>query len=486
MQHTANQLMHEIASEVWRTAGGDKDEAQGRLLEALSRDQAIRSLIAHTDERFQTLAVRTARLEDTLNMIAEGMRTAREQLTRGVDALEDAQSAPAARGVADIQQRLDEVTRQIALAFETLAERDRAITQSVQQRVQEHGELVATETARITRAMEAYVQQGVQAMGQLAGSVESQISAIASRDDEVGARISQAAESQLQILDAKLHAITEQIAVDATTVNEAITYMLDTTDERNRSLGEFLELMNDRVGMETRDVLMAIEGMDDRAAERVRSTLDERLTKVEITAHDAAVRSAREVTHATEPVSWAWPSSCARTPMALRNELVGTVAAQDGRSPTRSTSVFGRVNDTLSRRRTGWSRRCRGGSARTSVQAIRMRLDEAIVTIEQHGEETARILNGRLDDAVVSIDRNMVRMADTLEGQLERLARTVGDRLDADAARRTAHSFAPRRSSARRSMHGLPRSRRWSGRTTSRSLGRSSPTRRPRSRRCAR
>ena len=191
IQHTANTLMHEIASEVWRTAGGDKDEVQARVLETLSRDQALRSLIAHSDERFQSLAVRTARLEDTLNQVAEQTRGAKEMLARGVDALADAAGGPGPHGVEDVRERLDQVTHQIALAFETLAERDRAIVETVQARVREHGEIVMSETSRIAQAMQAYVQQGVSALGNLAGQVESQMEAITAREDDIGAMINQ-------------------------------------------------------------------------------------------------------------------------------------------------------------------------------------------------------------------------------------------------------------------------------------------------------
>ena len=406
LQHTANQLMHEIATEVWRTAGGDKGQVQSKLIEALSRDQAIRSLIAHTDDRFQTLAVRTARLEDTLNMVAEGMRTARQQITRGVDALQDAQALPSGPGADDIRGRLDEVTRQIALAFETLAERDRAITESVQQRVREHGELVSSETARISRAMESYVQQGVEAMGQLAGSVESQLSAITHRDDEVGSRIAEAAEAQLQALDDRLHAISERITADASTLNETITYMLDTTDTRNRSLGEFLELMHDRVGMETRDVITAIESMQSRA--------DERLAKVEITAHDAAVRSAREINNALETRILGLAELVRSDSLALRNELVRGAATQDEQIALILDERLARVSEKLTSA-TDWM-----------VEEITRRIRE----------ESMQAIGTRLDDAVSAIDRNIVRMSDSLEGQLDRLVRTVGDRASeaADAA----------------------------------------------------
>jgi hypothetical protein len=95
IHQSANALMHEIASEVWRAAGGDKDQVGSQILESLSRDQAIRSLVAHSDERFQDLAVRTARLEDSVTSLAEDTRAARAALADSVHALEQAVGAPA-------------------------------------------------------------------------------------------------------------------------------------------------------------------------------------------------------------------------------------------------------------------------------------------------------------------------------------------------------------------------------------------------------
>jgi hypothetical protein len=419
LQHTANQLMREIAGEVWRTAGGDRGEVQGKLLEAISRDQTIRSLIAHTDERFQTLAVRTARLEDTLNMVAEGMRTAQRQIARGATALGDVQTSETILGGDDIRQRLDEVTRQIALAFETLAERDRAITESVQRQVRDHGQLVATETARISQAMESYVQQGVQAMGQLAGRVDSQASTLSSREQEIDARIGLAAEAQLEALEEKLRTISDRIASDVTTMNQAMTHMLDTTDERNRSLGEFLELMNDRVGMETRDVLMAIENMESRAADQVKTAIDERMTRVEITAHDAAVHSAREVTRTLETRVMGLAELVRSDSTALREELVRSAAAQDERVGQLLEERLAHVSESLTSA-TGWM-------VEEIVRRIR---DESMQTIRTS-----------LDDALTAMDRNMIRISDALEGQIDRLTRTVGDRAS-EAASQAAGSAA--------------------------------------------
>ena len=42
IQHSANALMHEIAGEVWRSTGVDKEAVGSTILRELSRDQAIR------------------------------------------------------------------------------------------------------------------------------------------------------------------------------------------------------------------------------------------------------------------------------------------------------------------------------------------------------------------------------------------------------------------------------------------------------------
>ena len=434
LQHTANQLMHEIASEVWRTAGGDKDAAQGKLLEAISRDQSIRSLIAHTDERFQALAVRTARVEDTLNMLAEGIRSAKDRLAEGVDALQDVQSSPAARGVEDVRAQLNEITRQVSLALQTLAERDRAIVETVQKRVKEHGELVSTETAAITRAMEGYVQQGVAVIGQLAGDVENQMVAIRARDEEIAARINQAAQDQLSLLDERIGGVLERVSAETSNLNDALAHVLDVTDERNRSLGEYLELMHDRIGMESRDVLISVESMAKETNQLVESRvkgLAELVRSDSIALREEVVRTTAEQDEtrlALDAQIKGLAELVRSDSIALREELVRTTAEQDETIARALDERLARVTEGLATS-TDWmveevSRRI----GEDAIPSIRMRLDEAVAAIDRRGDETTRMLNGRLDDAVTSIDRNMVRMADTMEGQLERLARTVGDR----------------------------------------------------------
>jgi len=62
IEEHAAALMREIATEMWRSSGADTSSEQERILSFISRDQAIGSLIAASDDRFQALAIRTTRL----------------------------------------------------------------------------------------------------------------------------------------------------------------------------------------------------------------------------------------------------------------------------------------------------------------------------------------------------------------------------------------------------------------------------------------
>jgi ABC-type transporter Mla subunit MlaD len=235
IQHTANTLMHEIAAEVWRSADGDKEAVGATILQELSRDQAIRALIAHSDERFQALAARTGRLEDTMNMLAETVRTAKEQIARSADALAESGGAASPLGVGQIRAQLDEVSRQVTSAFQTLAERDQVILDTVHERIREHSDLIAQETARISEAMQAYVQQGVEAMGRLAGTADSQFEAFTFMEEQTGDRVRETVEQQIAQLGEQLQLLYDRTGIAVSSLHESVSYL------------------GDRIGVETRD-----------------------------------------------------------------------------------------------------------------------------------------------------------------------------------------------------------------------------------------
>jgi myosin heavy subunit len=333
IQHTANTLMPEIAGEVWRSAGGDKEAVASTILQELSRDQAIRALIAHSDERFQALAARTGRVEDTMNMLAESVRAAREQIARSADALESGAGdglGASPLGVGQIRAQLDEVSRQVAAAFQTLADRDQEIVDTLQVRIREHGELVVQETARISQAMQEYVQQGVETMGNLAGSADSSMQAMSAHDG---------------VTDQTVRSVDQQIAELA----EQLQLLYDRTGIAMSSLHESVTFLGDRMGVEARERLeemnRAFEARVIGLANLVRSD-SEALRREMVTtaaAHDEAIARMLEerLTQVTETLS----DSVAST---LQAKLEDSMAAIAARTDEQTQLIDARTGETVS------------------------------------------------------------------------------------------------------------------------------------------
>ena len=333
IQHTANTLMHEIAGEVWRSAGGDKEAVASTILQELSRDQAIRALIAHSDERFQALAARTGRVEDTMNMLAESVRTAREQIARSADALESGAGGglgASPLGVGQIRAQLDEVSRQVAAAFQTLADRDQEIVDTLQVRIREHGELVVQETARISQAMQEYVQQGVETMGNLAGSADSSMQAMSAHDG---------------VTDQTVRSVDQQIAELA----EQLQLLYDRTGIAMSSLHESVTFLGDRMGVEGRERLeemnRAFEAKVIGLANLVRSDSEalrrEMVTTAE--AHDEAI--ARMLDERLTPVTETLAGSVAAS---IEAKLDGSMAALAARTDEQTQLIDARTGETVS------------------------------------------------------------------------------------------------------------------------------------------
>ncbi|MGH2673217.1 MAG: hypothetical protein ACRDHC_09595 [Actinomycetota bacterium] len=371
IRRTANSLMHEIASEVWRAAGGDKDEVRSKILQELSRDQAIRSLIAHSDDRFQTLSIRTARVEETLNVVATSLRGARDRLASSIEDI----PLGSAEDAAALRAQLTEVTRQVGEALATLADRDQAIVDTVRARVREHGELITQETTRIAQAMEGYVQHGVEAIGQLAGAMEAQVQSFGTREEEIAGRVGQAVEQQMTLLGEQLQLMYERLAIDTTAITDYVTSFAERGDEHTRAVGEYLHVLHDRVDVVTRD-----------AVAQLNHTLEERVMGLA-----RLVRSDAE---------------------ALRAEIATAGEARD-------EVVRSRIDEAITRLE------AYGDEAITRLEAHG---DEAITRLQVHGDERSRTIDGQMDQALTAMDRNMIRMTDVVESHLEHLEHTVADR----------------------------------------------------------
>src|SRR6266511_3738618 len=88
----ALEAMRQVADEVWHATGAEVKDLKERILRDLSREQAIRGLIAHSDDRFQALDVRVARIEEGMWRVDEAATTLREIVGSGT--LADRPPAP--------------------------------------------------------------------------------------------------------------------------------------------------------------------------------------------------------------------------------------------------------------------------------------------------------------------------------------------------------------------------------------------------------
>ena len=213
IEEQATGLMREIAGEVWRASGTDGRPEQQRIVSLLSRDHAIRGLLASSDERFQALALRTGRLEDSLAELAASGRASREAMQESMAAIRAIAESPTMHGVEIVRTQLEQVELHIAAAFEHFDERDRALTSEVMGQVKAHGELVARETAALGEAMQDYVQTGAEAMAILAQRIEHQAEAFAVQDVTISEHVGDMVSSEIRPVVEQLELLAEKVGL---------------------------------------------------------------------------------------------------------------------------------------------------------------------------------------------------------------------------------------------------------------------------------
>lgn len=348
IQTSAAALMREIAAEMWRHGGGDVTEAQDRILEFVSRDQSVRSVLQHSDERFQQLAVRTDRLEDLLREMTVSNQQLRDVLDASVRALKQASAESAAAGVDDVRQQLTVVQEHVDETMAYISERDRAMVEGIQNHVRDHSQMVSTETGRVVEAMQTYMKDGVDTMGRLAQHVELQTQTAIGRDGEMETRI------------------TEQLI---------------------STIGEQLQLLYDRLGIEARTLAQTLSTRDDGMGEELTRVLEARVMGLA-----QLVRSDSE---------------------ALRRRLVETTAAQDEAMARLLDERLVRVLEAVT------------AGTRWTVQEMVRQIEETTSTAL-----TGRVdeLSGRIDDVSRTIDRNMMRLSETIDAELGKVGQLAGQR----------------------------------------------------------
>jgi hypothetical protein len=240
METSASHLMREVAGEVWRTSASDVRPEQERIMTILSKDQTIRSLLATSDERFQAIAMRTARLEDNLGDLSQSERRTREAMEAAAESIREIAQSPTLHGVEMVRTQLEQVERHIAETFTHFDERDSEIAEELRTQVKEHSELIASETARIVESMQAYVQGGAEAIGRLAQRIEEHAKLFVLQDHNITQHVIDAVGTTGDDVMAQLELIKEKVGLhgrDQEQLQAAVERMIDA---RMRGLAELM------------------------------------------------------------------------------------------------------------------------------------------------------------------------------------------------------------------------------------------------------
>ena len=341
IRHTAGKLMHEVANEVWRTTEGDKDQARSRPVNDRERDQAIRSPIAEDSRQH---------------------------------------GAPlAVKDVAALRAQLADITRQIAGALHELAERDQEVIEAVRSRILEHGQLITSETTRISRAMETYVQHGVEAMGKLAGSMEAQVHLLTTRDDAVTDRVREIVEPQTALLGEQLQLMYDRMAIDTA----AISRQSERDVQRDLALHEQVQLVYERMAIDTRSITDAVSELNTAMSRNIMGIA-------------RMVRSDAE---------------------ALRSEIVRTARVDDGQVAAILEDRLARVTDEIEVGMTRPVEQLTRGIAEAHA-GLTANLTRALEQQTPVSEERVRSIEERLDETAGAFDAK-------LAGRIEGLGRLV-------------------------------------------------------------
>lgn len=270
LEEQATVLMREIAAEVWRASGSDARPEQERIVSLLSRDQTIRTMISSSDERFQSLALGSARLEDTMGAVAENSRAMREAIQASLRAIREIADSPTLQGVESVRTGLEQVEHHIASAFATIEARDRAIVETVARQVEAHGRLMAEETAKVIGAIDAYVQTGAEAMGTLSQRVEEHAEAFAVHDGTIGNLVADRVTTELAPVAEQLEMLSEKVGLNGRDQEQVRAAIERLVEARVMGVAEL-------VRADSEALRGLIEERTEVQAETVRETVDWRL-----------------------------------------------------------------------------------------------------------------------------------------------------------------------------------------------------------------
>jgi hypothetical protein len=451
LEEQATDLMREIAAEIWRASGSDMRPEQERIVSLLSRDQAIKTLIASNDERFQALALRSARVEDSMNAVAETGRTSRDAIEASLLAIREIADSPTLHGVEGIRTQLEQVEHHIASALATMQERDRAIVETVTDQVQTHGRLLAEETAKVIGAIDAYVQTGAEAMGTLSQRVEEHAEAFAEHDGTISQTVADRVATELAPVAEQLEMLAEQVGMhgrDQEQVRAAIERLVEArimgVAQLIRSDSEALRaLIEERTDVQVETIRETVDWRMAAFAERIDEKLGSVAGEVASSVSDTVAAAVADTVaaRAAEAAEMAIASSLGAT-VERMNAGVGAIDGLDAMLAEGQAAVEERMRGHIDDRLSALARLIRSDN---QALASTVREQQAITPSEPLDAELMRqtlraikeLQAGLADEMQSSVDTKLRSISDQLHKETQsttesmvKVAEVLGEKID--------------------------------------------------------
>jgi len=241
LEQAAGSVMNELAEEVRRARSG---AAGGEDVQPLLADEVSRGMLAHTDERFQSLSIRLTKMEDLIRQLAEATRDAVGRLREK-------------GGLADptISGRLDGIEGELRESRERAHRHAEALSQRT-------GKAVTEVTDRVKEGLKALADRLADAEASRIEHLEQSLRAEIERVAETAGAGSGIAEAAAGRLDRSLAAIAERTGT-------VLDGMREEAHSGQQQLLSTLVERTDALDAELRDRLDRIENAHRRQREEL-------------------------------------------------------------------------------------------------------------------------------------------------------------------------------------------------------------------------
>ena len=263
------------------------DEVVAQRARVLTRDSAIRGLIAHADDRYQSLDIRLTGMQEGLQSITEIARDLRAALERGSSNVAEGGGAISGGEAGALQERMNALQRYLGKVLEYEAQRDIAVSEWVEQKLAQTRRVLEQEATRVVEEIGEDVEaESIETAREVIERLDEQSRTIAYdlsvQEARIRLAVTEGQQGHAEILREQLRAL-DAIEADLTTELDArLAGLADLIGDRTTgAVNDAAERVGrqsaEAVTLGVKDLLAVI----DRRFAWLEETIQERMSKLE-------------------------------------------------------------------------------------------------------------------------------------------------------------------------------------------------------------